>query len=490
MKTYLVVIFGSMLVGIVATLAAMRLARALRIVDAPGLRKVHSAVIPRTGGIAIFVGMWALVIPVLMLDNVIGDSFRMMQDKILAFMIGGAAIFGLGLVDDIRGLRASAKLVVQIIVAIGMCAAGIRMDEVALPGFGTIEFGLAAWPLTVLWIIAITNALNLIDGLDGLAGGIAAIVCMVIAALAMMAGEPVMAILMLALLGSVLGFLVFNFNPARIFMGDCGSLFLGFSLATASTMCAMKTATVVAMAVPALAMGVPVFDMVFSMVRRLLARRSPFAPDQGHIHHRLLDLGFSQRHAVLALYAVTSLVAALAVSVLASRDSWALVVCAVLATVLLGVFRLAGAVRLRESLSAFRKNWAIAREAGEDKRCFENSQLRLQHVDSFEAWWNTVCETAEELAFGLLTLTVKASDGSERTYVWQQTPREGYRDRMLRLNYQVQGGVELRIAHVEAHIGVNGSLEAAARRGALFGRLLDDCVLKGLPPHQRRSMVG
>ena len=490
MRTYLVVILGSLLIAIVATLAAMRLARALRILDAPGLRKVHSGSIPRTGGIAIFVGMWALVIPVLLLDNAIGESFRQMQDKILGFMLGGAAIFGLGLVDDIRGLRASAKLLVQIVVAFGMCAVGIRVEEIVLPGCAPIEFGLAAWPITVLWIISITNALNLIDGLDGLAAGIAAIVCLVIAALAIVAGEPVMAILMLALLGSLAGFLVFNFNPARIFMGDCGSLFLGFTLATASVMCAMKTATFVALAVPLLAMGVPVFDMVFSMVRRLLARRSPFAPDQGHIHHRLLDLGFSQRHAVLVLYTVTSVVAALAVSVLAARDSWALVVLSVLATVLVGVFRLAGAVRLRESLAAFRRNWAIAREAGEEKRCFENSQLRLAGVDSFEAWWGAVCETAEQLAFGLLSMTVKAEDGTERTYVWQHTHESGSKGRVLRLSYQLHGSVERQVACVEAHIGVNGSLEAAARRGALFGRLLDDWSANGLPPHERRSMAG
>lgn len=487
MKTYLAVILGSALVAMVATPLAIRLARRLRIVDAPGPRKVHATAVPRAGGMAIVAAMLALVIPVITLDNAIGASFRLVHEKVLALLLGGLVIFAVGLLDDLRGLRARTKLLAEIIAAGAMCAAGIRIDEITLPGAFTITFGPLACPVTILWIVGVTNALNLIDGLDGLAAGIAAITCGVIAVLAIVTGQPVMAVLMLALLGSLCGFLVFNFNPARIFMGDCGSLFLGFTLGTASVLSAMKTATLVGLALPLLALGVPLFDMLFSMLRRMLDRRSPFSPDRGHIHHRLLDLGLSQRRAVLALYSVTAGVATLALCMLVTRDATTVGVFVALLAALVGLFRLVGAVRLRESLAALQRNLAIRREMSEERRQFEESQLRLRESVSLESWWEAVCGAAERLAFAVLSMTVTDDDGTPRTFVWKHPNAAALADRWLLLSFVTPQADPRRPVHVEAHIGVNGSVEAAARRGALFGRLIDECGPHGPSPDVRRS---
>ena len=493
MNTYIAVTVGATLIAMVATLLAIRLARALRIVDAPGLRKVHAVAIPRTGGLAIMAAMLAMVVPVLTLDNTIGESFRHIQLQVIGLLVGGCLMFALGLVDDIYGLRARTKLCGQIVLAAGLCGLGVRIEEITLPGSFTVEFGWLSWPLTMLWIVGVTNALNLIDGLDGLAAGIAAIACAVIAMLAVLTGQPVMAVLMLALLGSLCGFLVFNFNPARIFMGDCGSLFLGFTLGGASVLCAMKTATVVGLAIPVLAMGIPIFDMLFSMLRRMLARRSPFAPDRGHIHHRLLDLGLSHGRAVIALYTVTALVAALGMSLLVTRSVATVAVFCCLIALLVAVFRVIGAVRLRESLAALQRNLAIARQTGAEKRCFEESQLRLREASTFEAWWDAVCDAAEQLTFALLALTVTEDDGSRRLLIWRRPGEVPSLDRLLRLSFRAAGARGGSPLHIEVHVDVNGSLEAAGRRGALFGRLLDEYTAVGLPVphrHERESRHG
>lgn len=491
MKTYLVVACGSLFIALVATPLAMRAARWLGIIDAPGLRKVHGVPIPRTGGIAIFLGMMALVLPVLLLDNRIGESFRSIHGGVTALLLGGLGMFLVGLWDDVRGLRARTKLTFQLILATAMTLAGIRMDEITILGGVTIEFGLFAYPLTVLWIAGVTNALNLIDGLDGLAAGIASVACAVVAAVAVIGGEPVMAVLMLALLGSLLGFLAFNFNPARVFMGDCGSLFVGFMLGTASVLCTMKTATAVAMATAFLPLGIPVLDMAFSMLRRILERRSPFAPDRGHIHHRLLDMGLSHRHAVLLLYVVTLGVSGLGLLMWAGHELLAAIEFGILLLALVGVFRMAGAIRLRDSFARFRRNMAIAREVSEEKRCFEESQLRLREADSFEHWWGCVCEAAERWAFGRISITLPAQQGEPETLMWRRADERPVGERLLRLSFRLRDCGAGRPAYLEAYIGVNGSLEAAARRGALLGRLIDEhepgMGLEALPVHVNGS---
>ena len=281
-------------------------ARKYNIMDRVSARKVHSMPTPRIGGVVIFLSTVILTTVVLILNNKIGQEFRSIQKQILALLAAGSFIFLIGLADDLTSLRARHKFIAQILAALALCMAGVRIESINAANLFTLNFGLFSYPITIFWIVAITNAVNLIDGLDGLAAGICAIACGSIAVLAFSSGNVIMVVLMLAILGSLTGFLFFNFNPARIFMGDCGSMFLGFILASGSVICAAKSNTMVSLALPALAFGLPIFDTVFSMLRRYLARWPIMSPDRGHLHHRLLDLGLLHRDAVIVMYGITA----------------------------------------------------------------------------------------------------------------------------------------------------------------------------------------
>ena len=286
MKTFVFTYLCSCILAVVITPIVIAVARRLRIYDSATARKVHTGQIPRIGGVAIFLSSTLLVLAVLFLDNAIGDKFRDIQTQVIVLLFAATLIFLVGFVDDVRGVRVRYKLAAQIAAATLMCLAGARIESLNFANLFTLRFGLASFPLTILWIIGITNAVNLMDGLDGLAAGIGAIACTVIAVFALVCGNLVLAVMMLALMGSLSGFLFFNFNPARIFMGDCGSMFLGFLLGSVSVMCAMKSGTMVALALPAVALGLPIFDTAFSILRRYLGRWAITSPDRSHLHHR------------------------------------------------------------------------------------------------------------------------------------------------------------------------------------------------------------
>ena len=279
-------------------------------------RKLHGRPIPRLGGVAIVLAFLAPMAALFFVSSEVGQRLWADSGAALALFVGGAVIGALGVLDDVRGCGARTKFVVQFAVAAGMYWAGYRVDHISHPFGGTIPLGPFAMPFTMLWIAGVINAMNLIDGLDGLAGGVALIAIGTIFTLAAVHGEPLMLLFAAALGGAVLGFLLYNFNPATIFMGDTGSMFLGFVLAVTSIRTSQKSTAVVALAVPILALAVPITDTLLAMGRRA-ARGAPlFSADRGHIHHRLLDHGLSQRQAVLVIYAGAALagIAALAVS--------------------------------------------------------------------------------------------------------------------------------------------------------------------------------
>lgn len=280
---------------------------ALRVgaVSHPGGRHVHQTAIPRLGGTAICVGFF---VPLLVLyrtvpqihDRMLGSASAM-----VALVAGGLAMCALGAVDDARGVRALYKLLGQIAVATFAFSCGFRITALHLPLIGDFHMGALALPVTVLWIVGVINAVNLIDGLDGLAAGVVFFAATTNFVVAWLNGAVLVAVLSGAVAGAVLGFLFYNFNPARIFMGDSGSYFLGYVLATTALIGApQKGATAVSLLVPVMALGVPIFDTLFAMVRRLIERRPVFSPDRGHIHHRLLDMGLTHRRAVVLIYAV------------------------------------------------------------------------------------------------------------------------------------------------------------------------------------------
>jgi UDP-GlcNAc:undecaprenyl-phosphate/decaprenyl-phosphate GlcNAc-1-phosphate transferase len=303
--------------------------------DPPGERKIHQEPIARLGGLAIFmtvglVGGAAMAIQSQMRVRLTDDI------RFWGALAGGATIvFFLGLYDDIRGARVWVKFAIQLAAALLLVfMGGIRVSQVTNPFGGSVDIGWMAVPLTVVWIVGVTNAFNLIDGLDGLAGGIAFISIATIFLISIVGGGRSLVVVTTALLaGSVLGFLKYNFHPARIFLGDCGSMFLGYLMAGLSVVGSNKRTTALALLIPILIVGIPVFDTLNAMVRRLARQlfieenRSPrsllamFSADRAHIHHILIERGFSHRNSVLILYGMALFFSLLAlVAVLAESD--------------------------------------------------------------------------------------------------------------------------------------------------------------------------
>lgn len=298
------------------------LAVALGAMDVPDARKVHKIPIPRLGGLAIYQAFVIAVLAGVPYSNSIGG-----------ILVGGTFIVLLGILDDVYQLPAKVKLLGQICCALVLVAFGIRMEWIANPfGGDYIYFEYLSVPLTVFWVVAFTNVTNLIDGLDGLAAGVGAIASFTTGCLAAQAGYMETAMLSAALFGAIMGFIRYNFNPATIFMGDTGSMFIGFTLAAISLEGVVKTAASISLIVPAIVMGVPILDTAFAILRRYHNGRPIFQPDKGHIHHRLLALGMNQKQAVLFVYGITAILAVAAVLYAELNGIYAAVLIAVIMT--------------------------------------------------------------------------------------------------------------------------------------------------------------
>jgi UDP-GlcNAc:undecaprenyl-phosphate GlcNAc-1-phosphate transferase len=291
----------------VLTPLARRLARRYGMVDRPNHRRVNVVPVPRAGGLAIAAAFLAVVVGFLAINDqqhLVRLPASIGQGELLALLVGGAAAALIGALDDYFQLRARWQLVGQAAVALLAVALGIEVGSLNSPFGGTISVGgLLAVILSVLWIIGMINSINFIDGLDGLSSGIGVIAAVTLGLISLMpdAGtdsQPFVAILCFGLAGALAGFLRWNFHPATIFTGTSGVMFLGYALAVLSILGAAKVA------VALLVLGIPIIDTFWIIVRRLLSRRSPFTPDRGHIHHRLLDLGLPHTQAVLLIYAI------------------------------------------------------------------------------------------------------------------------------------------------------------------------------------------
>ena len=263
-------------------------------------RRIHKKPIPRIGGLAIYLSF--LISTLLFCD---------VSRVLITIWIGGFALVAIGILDDIFRLNAWIKLIVQIAVAVFAVCNGNLIDHVNLGGY--ISLGIFAFPLTIFWIVGLTNAINFIDGLDGLACGVSAISTVSMLLVVLLHGDLISTLLCAILVGSCVGFLPFNSNPARIFMGDTGALFLGFTLSILSINGVFKLHAVLSFIVPLIMFALPLFDTLFAIARRVFAGKSPFTPDRGHIHHRLIDMGFTQKESVRILYAICGMLGLVAV---------------------------------------------------------------------------------------------------------------------------------------------------------------------------------
>lgn len=271
-------------------------------IDVPkDARRMHKKPIPRLGGLAIYGGFLCSIL-----------IFGQLDETMLCVLLGAAIIVALGIFDDVLALGAKLKFVVQIVAAaipvcIGNLQIGLFTNLNPLSDTPFVHLGILAVPVTIIWIVGITNAVNLIDGLDGLAVGVSSIAAITMLAVALLTGNMPIAITMAALAGACIGFMPYNLNPAKIFMGDTGSTFLGYMLATVSIMGLFKFYAVISFAVPFLILGLPIFDTANAIIRRVAAGRSPMSPDRGHVHHKLIDMGFNQKQAVAVLYVISAI---------------------------------------------------------------------------------------------------------------------------------------------------------------------------------------
>lgn len=301
-------------------------------VDHPDKRKVHRRVMPRLGGLVVYLAF----VPVALVSS----SFKM---PVVGLAVGATIILMLGIADDIWGVSPRLKLAGQTLAALSVIPFGISVDFVTSPFNNEMLYlGLLSIPITVFWLVAVTNAVNLIDGLDGLAGGVSCIAAMTMAVVALtqfhIFGDPgQLEIMMLALVlaASVLGFLKYNFHPASIFLGDTGSMLLGFSLGVISVLGLTKSATAISVIIPVVVMGIPLLDTIFAIVRRFHENRPIFQPDREHLHHQLLDRGFSHRQAVLMIYGVSILMGTSAVVMNVLTTNQAMLLLVILATVVI-----------------------------------------------------------------------------------------------------------------------------------------------------------
>jgi len=478
MKTYMVVYFGAAFIAVFATPVICRVARRLGLVDKPEARKVHRTPVPRIGGIVFVLATFAVIVPVFILDNAIGNAFRKVHGQVLFLLGASVIVFAVGFVDDLVSVRSSVKLLCLVLAALGVACTGARLQEIGLGAWGRLELGWISWPVTVLWIVGITVGINFIDGLDGLAAGVAVIVCGTIAAFAYFSDQIAMAVLMLALLGSLTGFLFFNFNPAKIFMGDGGSMFLGFVIAAGSVVCQAKNATLVGIAAPALALGVPLFDAAFTMIRRgILDRRSVFVAERGHIHHRLLDKGLSHRSAVFLIYGTTLAAGAAGALMLVLRGGLQLALLVGGMVFLFLVFHFAGTARIGETLKALLQRRDLARRLREERSHFEDVQLMIRQARTFEAWWQAVCAMAERMEFERVAVWTKNGSEGHTTVVWRRSDEELSAGEVVSVTLPVSRDGARTDSKLEISARPNGCLESVGRRVSLMGRLIDERAL-------------
>jgi len=341
------------LISLIVSPLIRRFAFVIGAVDLPGERKIHSVPIPRIGGVVIALSFTMTLSAAWNIGRLNPSWMTLDLTSWWPVLIGAAIVFLGGACDDVRPLPVWGKFLIQAAGAATAIALGVRIDHVSLFGSDPVNLGLLAVPLTFLWIVGITNAFNLIDGLDGLAVGLGSIAAGTCATLFLLRGEMDDSLVLVVVLGSLLGFLPHNFNPARMYLGDSGSMLIGYVLAVTAIVGTQKTATALAVFVPLLVLGLPIIDTLFSMVRRfnghkqkydknwLQGLRSMFEADQGHFHHRLMALGLSHRNAVLTLYTVAMGLSFCALlSVLAEYRNAGIVILTVILATAIGIGKL------------------------------------------------------------------------------------------------------------------------------------------------------
>jgi len=414
------------------SLVARRLAPKLGAMDGPdGFRKLQDRPVPRAGGVAVFLAFFAsLVLGAFVCRwQELADCLRSLD--FLSLLGGAAAVLFVGLWDDIRGLRARWKLLGLALVAAAMYGAGYRIGAVSNPFGPAINLGYWALPVTVFWFLGCMNAVNLIDGLDGLAGGVVVFAAGTIFLTSMLFGNTLAALLSVALAGSALGFLLLNFHPASIFLGDSGSYLLGFLIAALGLRGASKSHMVVALVIPVIALGLPVMDTSLAILRRWSKALPVSASDRQHIHHKLIELGLSERQAVLLLYGACVLLGGVALLMSAANNLQAAALLAVFGVITCLVVRVIGRHEIK---LVKRRLLDRSRRAMQHSRCKTAAyaaSTKMRQARGLPDMWDMFSEAAQamELDYADVILSRPGASTGEpmRRYRWH---RDGGQDRL------------------------------------------------------------
>lgn len=393
MHTILIAFLASLLLALTLTPVVGRIAERLDVVDRPAARKIHVEPIPRLGGIAVYLAFmlpfWGCVL-----------FFSSSRDPSLIWISAGATVvFVMGLCDDVHQLRPDVKFLFQIVAALLACEGGLFFKQIALPWGSEFSLGWFSGIVTLFWVLLVVNAVNLIDGLDGLATGTSLFVSLVLLVLTENGGNTAAVVGLAALAGACMGFLRYNFNPASIFLGDCGSYFLGFILASLSILGSLKSPATVAIIIPIVALGLPLMDTILAPIRRFVLGRSMFQPDKSHIHHKLLRMGLSQRKAVLIMYGATLFLGAFALLIVHARDVKAGFLLLVLGLLVVFFIRKIGYleyVTVDKVVGYFHDVTDVMGFARE-RRTFLDQQLHIARAGSVEEMWERIVSACELL---------------------------------------------------------------------------------------------
>lgn len=420
MTTCIIAFVAALAVALVATQGVRRFALRIGAVDVPDrFRKLHDGQIPRLGGIAIFVAFLFSLLALYILNpyvlNYILDGHRM---EAMGCLLGGATALLIGVLDDLYDLRPRNKLLWQLVPASMAYMTGCSIGAVSLPFLGHIELGWLSLPITVLWFLCCMNAVNLLDGLDGLAAGVTLFVTLTLFLVGLMFDNLFSMVLMAALSGAILGFLVFNFHPARIFLGDSGSLLLGFLVAALSLLASRKAETAVALLIPVVALGLPIMDTALAVLRRWYKRLPLEGADRQHIHHTLLGLGWSHRRAVLVLYSVCLALGLSAVLITFERSEVTVVVLGVLSLLAFVCIRVFGQVKLTDLAAKFTRERRSRQRESAALASLERVAQMMHTAEDIDDLWGLCSEALEHLSLDRAELRLHRGRPAAEIRVW------------------------------------------------------------------------
>ena len=416
MKTCFAAFILALLLSAAITYLIRSIALRLGLVDQPdNFRKIHDRPIPRLGGIGIFVAFFTPLLALAFLyRNTVSDHLLVRPTQFAGLAGGSAVALALGLVDDLRDIRARYKLVLQAVAAAIAWYAGLSIDVISNPFGSPIHLGLWSFPVTVFWFVGCMNAVNLMDGLDGLAAGVCLFVTLTLLIVSVIFHNVLGMLLMSSLSGAIFGFLIFNFHPASIFLGDSGSMLLGFLVAALSLIgTARKAETAIALAIPIVALGLPILDTSLSILRRWYRKLPLAAPDRHHIHHMLMSTGLSQRKVVLILYSASVLLGVAALMITLERSRVTILVLGSLALIAFVCVRVLGGVRLEDVLDRFVRDSEQRQSSNSARISVEKSLQQMRSSLSTGGLWEACSHAFKDLGLDYATLQLVRKDGSE-----------------------------------------------------------------------------